>query len=132
MPASECRIVAPNLWQTDHLDLVEEAAWVVRAAGQRKIAIWERQASLDIGYGPDKIGFIWVGIEELEKNPGIGSAELQANESLKIAFAYQNSDRAVLTAVRDPSSTHTQCRAGGFSVTGRGHCRSGLELEILP
>lgn len=99
------RIVAADLWEADHLDLVGQAALIVHAGGQGEIAFGAMQASLDIDYGPDEIGFTWVGFDEMDEVAGAGSAELQADGTLQIEFAYHNGDEAVLTAVRDPSST---------------------------
>ena len=99
------RIVAADLWERDYLDLVEPAALVVQAAGQGEIAFGALQASLDIDYGPDEIGFTWAGFDEMDEVSGSGSAELQADGSLQIEFEYHNGDEAVLRAVRDPSST---------------------------
>ena len=99
------RIVAADLWDSDYLDLVSPATLVVRAAGQGEIAFGALQASLDIDYGPDEIGFTWAGFDEMDEVSGSGSAELQADGSLQIEFEYHNGDEAVLTAVRDPSST---------------------------
>ena len=98
------RIVAADLWASDYLDLVEPAALVIRADGQGEIAFGALQASLDVDYGPDEIGFTWAGFDEMDEVSGSGSAELQADGSLQIAFEYHNGDEAVLRAVRDPSS----------------------------
>ena len=99
------RIVAADLWERDYLDLVSPATLVVRAAGQGEITFGALQASLDIDYGPDEIGFTWAGFDEMEEVSGSGSAELQADGSLQIEFEYHNGDKAVLRAVREPSST---------------------------
>jgi hypothetical protein len=99
------RIVAADLWESDYLDLVEPAALVVRADGQGEIAFGALQASLDVDYGPDEIGFTWAGFDEMDEVSGSGSAELQADGSLQIEFEYHNGDEAVLRAVREPSST---------------------------
>jgi hypothetical protein len=99
------RIVAADLWESDYLDLVEPAALVVRADGQGEIAFAALQASLDIDYGADEIGFTWAGFDEMDEVSGSGSAELRADGSLQIEFEYHNGDEAVLRAVRDPSST---------------------------
>ncbi len=63
------------------------------------------QASLDIDYGPDEIGFTWAGFDEMDEVSGSGSAELQDDGSIEIAFGYHLGDEAVLKAVREPSST---------------------------
>ena len=99
------RIVGADLWERDYLDLVEPAALVIRADGQGEIAFGALQASLDVDYGPDEIGFTWAGFDEMDEVSGSGSAELQADGSLQIECEYHNGDDAVLRAVRDPSST---------------------------
>ena len=99
------RIVEADLWDRDHLDLCGPATPVVRANGQGEIAFGAMQASLDIDYGPDEIGFTWAGFDEMDEVSGDGSAELQADGSIPIEFEYHLGDEAVLKAVRDPSST---------------------------
>ncbi len=99
------RIVGADLWERDYLDLVEPAALVIRADGRGEIVFGALQASLDVDYGPDEIGFTWAGFDEMDEVSGSGSAELQADGSLQIEFEYHNGDDAVLRAVRDPSST---------------------------
>ncbi len=99
------RIVVADLWESDYLDLVEPAALVVRADGQGAIAFGALQASLDVDYGPDEVGFTWAGFDEMDEVSGSGSAELQADGSLQIEFEYHNGDEALLRAIRDPSST---------------------------
>ena len=99
------RIVAADLWESDYLDLVEPAALVIRADAQGEIAFGALQASLNIDYGPDEIGFTWAGFDEMDEVSGSGSAELRADGPLQIEFEYHNGDKAILRAVRDPSST---------------------------
>ena len=99
------RIIEADLWDRDHLDLCGPASLVVRANGDGEIAFGAMQASLDIDYGPDEIGFTWAGFDEMDEVSGAGSAELQADGSLEIAFEYHMGDEAILKAVRDPSST---------------------------
>ena len=64
------RIVAADLWESDYLDLVSPAALVVRADGQGEIAFGALQASLNIVYGPDEIGFTWAGFDEMDEVSG--------------------------------------------------------------
>ena len=87
------------------LDLCGPATLVVQASGHGEIAFGAMQASLDIDYGPDEIGFTWAGFDEMDEVSGAGSAELQDDGSLQIEFDYHLGDEAVLKAVRDPSST---------------------------
>jgi hypothetical protein len=99
------RIIEADLWDRDYLDLCGPASLVVRANGDGEIAFGAMQASLDIDYGPDEIGFTWAGFDEMDELSGTGSAELQGDGSLEIAFEYHHGDEAVLKAVREPSST---------------------------
>ena len=99
------RIIRADLWDREHLDLCGPASLVVRANGYGEIAFGALQASLDIDYGPDEIGFTWAGSDEMDVVSGSGSAELQEDGSLEIEFEYHLGDEAVLRAVRDPSST---------------------------
>ena len=99
------RIVEADLWDRDHLDLCGPASLIIRANGHGEIAFGAMQASLDIDYGPDEIGFTWAGFDELTEVSGSGSAELQDDGSLEIEFEYRHGDEAVLKAVRALSST---------------------------
>ena len=99
------RIVEADLWDRDHLDLCGPATLVIGTDGQGEIAFGAMQASLDIDYGPDEIGFTWSGFDEMDEVTGSGSAELHEDGSLQIEFEYHNGDDAVLKAVREPSST---------------------------
>jgi hypothetical protein len=99
------RIVEADLWDRDYLDLCGPATLVVRANGDGEIAFGAMQASLDIDYGPDEIGFTWAGFDEMTEVSGSGSAELQDDGSLEIEFEYRHGDEAVLKAVRALSST---------------------------
>ncbi len=95
----------PTCGDRDHLDLCGPATLIVKASGHGEIAFGAMQASLDIDYGPDEIGFTWAGFDEMDEVSGAGSAELQPDGSLQIEFEYHLGDEAVLKAVRAPSST---------------------------
>ena len=99
------RILEADLWDRDYLDLCGPATLVVKANGHGEIAFGAMQASLDIDYGPDEIGFTWAGFDETDEVSGVGSAELLDDGSLQIQFDYHLGDVAALKAVRDPSST---------------------------
>jgi hypothetical protein len=99
------RIVEADLWDREHLDLCSPASLVVRLNGDGEIAFGAMQASLDVDYGPDEIGFTWAGFDEMDEVSGTGSAELQPDGSLQIEFEYHLGDEAILKAVRVPSST---------------------------
>ena len=99
------RIIEADLWDRDYLDLCGPATLVVKASGHGEIAFGAMQASLDVDYGPDEIGFTWAGFDEMDEVSGTGSAELQPDGSLEIKFEYHLGDEAILKAVRAPSST---------------------------
>ena len=99
------RIVEADLWDRDYLDLCGPASLVVQANGHGEIAFGAMQASLDIDYGPDEIGFTWAGFDEMDEVNGSGSAELLDDGSLRIEFEYHLGDEAVLKAERATSST---------------------------
>lgn len=99
------RIVEADLWDRDYLDLCGPATLIVKAGRQGEIAFGAMQASLDIDYGPDEIGFTWAGFDEMTEVSAAGSAQLQSDGSLLIEFQYHLGDEAVLKAVRKPSST---------------------------
>ena len=82
------RIVEADLWDRDHLDLCGPASLIVRADGHGEIAFGAMQASLDIDYGPDEIGFTWAGSDEMDEVSGSGSAEIQADGTLQIESEY--------------------------------------------
>ena len=99
------RIVEADLWDRDYLDLCGPASLVVQANGQGEIAFGAMQATLDVDYGPDEIGFTWAGSDEMDEVSGSGSAELMDDGSIQIEFEYHQGDQAVLKAIRQPSST---------------------------
>ena len=99
------RIIGADLWDREHLDLCGPASLVVRANGDGEIAFGAMQASLNVDYGPDEIGFTWARFDEMTELSGSGSAELQDDGSLEIALEYHLADEAILKAVRVPSST---------------------------
>ena len=103
--ARRWRIVEADLWDRDYLDLCGPATLVVKASGDGDITFGAMQASLDIDYGPDEIGFTWAGFDEMDEVNGYGSAELLDDGSLRIEFEYHLGDEAVLKAERATSST---------------------------
>ena len=99
------RIVEADLWDRDYLDLVVPAAMTIGADGHGEIAYGAMQASLELEYSRSMVFFTWAGFDEMDEVSGSGAAELQADGSLEIAFAYHLGDEAILKAVRAPSST---------------------------
>jgi len=65
-----------------------------------EIAFGAFQASLDIKYGRESIGFTWEGWDEGDQVSGDGSAELLDDGSIEIEFAIHKGDEAVLKAIR--------------------------------
>ena len=119
------RIVEADLWDRDHLDLCGPASLIVRANGHGEIAFGAMQASLDVDYGADEIGFTWAGFDDMTEVSGAGSAELQDDGSLLIEFEYHLGDEAVLKAVRESSSTACESLALRLmSTSARASARS--------
>lgn len=96
------RIVESDLWDRGHLDLSGPDHLLVGPNGDGEIAFGALEASLDVDYGPDEIGFTWAGSDDTDEVSGSGSAELQDDGSLTIEFEYHDGDEAVLKAVREP------------------------------
>jgi hypothetical protein len=98
------RIVEADLWDRGHLDLCGPATLMITAQGG-EIAFGALEAGLEVEYARDSIGFRWTGCEEGDEVEGDGTAELLADGSIEIEFAYRNGDEAVLKAKRETSST---------------------------
>jgi hypothetical protein len=109
--ASNCRligswrIIEADLWDRDHLDLVEPAMITIEADGHGEIAFGALQADLDLGYSQNLVHFTWAGFDEMDDVSGDGHAELLDDGTIEITFAYHNGDEAVLKAKRETSST---------------------------
>jgi len=99
------RIVEADIWDRDHLDICGPATIAITDHGRGEITFGALQASLDIEYSRDSVGFTWEGFEEMDEVRGEGSAELLENGSIEIEFAYHDGDEAVLKAKPDTSST---------------------------
>ena len=63
------------------------------------------QAGLDLEYSRSMVFFIWAGFDEMDEVNGSGSAELNDDDSIEIAFAYHLGDEATLKAEGASSST---------------------------
>ena len=63
------------------------------------------QASLELEYSRSTVFFTWAGFDEMDEVSGTGSAELNDDGTLEVAFAYHLGDEAVLKADRMTSST---------------------------
>jgi hypothetical protein len=99
------RIVEADLWDRDHLDLVEPASMIIGPDGHGEIAFGAMQASLELEYSQTMIFFTWAGFEEMDDVNGSGSAELLDDGTLEIEFTYHLGDEAVLKAKLETSST---------------------------
>jgi hypothetical protein len=98
------RIVEADLWDRDYLDLVVPAAMTIGADGHGEIAYGAMQASLELEYSRSMVVFTWAGFDEMDQVSGTGSAELNDDGTIEIAFAYHLGDEAVLKAERMTSS----------------------------
>jgi hypothetical protein len=99
------RIVEADLWDRDYLDLVAPATMTIGADGHGAIAYGAMQASLELAYSCSTVVFTWAGFDEMDQVSGTGSAELNDDGTLEIAFAYHLGDEAALKAERVTSST---------------------------
>jgi len=109
--AADCRIVGrwriveADLWDGEYLDLCGPATLVIGDDGQGEVAFGALQAGLDLGYSRSMVSFTWSGHDEMDEATGDGAAKLLDDGSLEIEFSYHNGDEAILTAVREASST---------------------------
>jgi hypothetical protein len=101
------RIVEADLWDRDYLDLVVPAAMTIGADGHGEIAYGAMQASLDLEYSRSTVFFTRAGFDEMDEVTGTGSAELNDDGTIEIAFAYHLGDEAILKA--EPITSSTAC-----------------------
>jgi hypothetical protein len=99
------RIVEADLWDRDYLDLVAPATTAIDADGHGEIAYGAMQASFELEYSRSTVFFTWADFDEGDEITGSGSAELNDDGTIEIAFAYHLGDEAVLKAERMTSST---------------------------
>lgn len=92
------RIFEADLWDRDHLDLVESAYLEIRGDGFGEIAFGALEAGLDLEYGRRIVFFTWDGFEEMDEVNGTGSAELDDDGTIEIEFSYHLGDEAILKA----------------------------------
>ena len=92
------RIVEADLWDNEHLDLVEPAYISFDKNGHGEIAFGAMQAGLDLEYARRLIFFTWAGFEEMDEVNGSGCAELNDDGTLSIEFSYHLGDEAELKA----------------------------------
>ena len=88
----------------------------IGADGHGEIAYGAMQASLELESAARCVFFTWAGFDEGDEIAGSGSAELNDDGTIEVAFAYHLGDEAVLKAERMTSSTAcsegrwTRCR----------------------
>ena len=73
------RIVEADLWDRAYLDLCGPATLMITARGG-EIAFGALQASLEVEYARDSIGFPWTGCEQGDQVESKGAAELLETE----------------------------------------------------
>jgi hypothetical protein len=98
------RIIEADLWDRAYLDLCGAATLTITVQGG-EIAFGAMEASLDVAYARDSVGFRWHGSDEGDQVEGEGSAELLDDNSIEIKISYDNGDEAILKAKRETSST---------------------------
>ena len=64
--------------------------------GHGEIAYGAMQAGLELEYSRSTVFFTWAGFDEMDEVTGTGSAELNDDGTIEIAFAYHLGDEAVL------------------------------------
>jgi hypothetical protein len=105
------RIVEADMWNRDYLDLCGPAMMTIAEDGHGEIAFGAIQASLDIEYSRESIGFAFEGFDEMDEVRGDGSAELLDDGSIEIEFAFRDGDEAILKAIRETTSTARQAKS---------------------
>ena len=92
------RIVEADLWDRDHLDLVETGAHHVPRRRSWRDCLRRAERRSRFAYSPSIIFFTWEGFDEMDEVRGDGSAELEHDGALEIEFRYHLGDEAVLKA----------------------------------
>jgi hypothetical protein len=77
----------------------------IGADGHGEIAYGAMQAGLELEYSRSTVFFTWAGFDEMDEVTGTGSAELNDDGTIEIAFAYHLGAEAFLKAQRMTSST---------------------------
>ena len=98
------RITQADLWERDHLDLVEPAGLTIDDNGHREIAFGALQAGLDLEYSRSIVYFTWAGFDEMDEVSGSGPAELLEDGSIEIDFSCHLGEQDTLKAERLTSS----------------------------
>ena len=94
------RIVEANIWDRDHLDLVQPATIEFGKNGRGEFAFGAMDATMELEYAPRTVFFRWSGFDEGDEMSGSGSADLTDDGSLEIDLSFDNGDDAVLKARR--------------------------------
>ena len=97
-PDREMAIIEADLWDRDHLDLVEPAHITFEGNGHGQFAFGCVNGDLDCEYSRRIIFFTWQGFDEMDEVSGDGSAELDDDRSLEIEIHLHLADEAILKA----------------------------------
>jgi hypothetical protein len=93
------RIIEADLWDQHYLDLCGPATLSIGADEHGEISFGALQATLDLEYARLAVFFEWEGFDEMDETRGSGSADLQDDGCLEIAFADRHGYAATLKAV---------------------------------
>lgn len=94
------RIVEANIWEREHLDLVESAIMVIELDCRGAFAFGTLQAGLDLEYSRTLVFFTWQSLDEGDEVSGSESLELQDDGTIEIELVYHLGDEAILKAER--------------------------------
>jgi hypothetical protein len=94
------RIIKADLWDPDHLDLVEPAFLQIGDDGWAEFAFGAATAGGQIEYTQTTVFFRWNGFDEGSEISGDASAELGDDGTIEIELSFDNGDEANLIARR--------------------------------
>ena len=96
--AGKWRIVETSAWDRAHFDLVGPAFISVVEKGHGEMAFGALEASLDCGFTPDGIDFVWNGADEGDQVCGGGWATFAKTATSKAKSSYHNGDETTFIA----------------------------------
>jgi hypothetical protein len=94
------RIIEADLWDRDHLDLVQPAYMTFYKDGRGEFAFGAVNATMELEYAGRIVFFTWAGFDEGDEMTGSGSAELDDDGTVEIELSFDGGDDAVLKARR--------------------------------
>jgi len=94
------RLVGADCYDSDYLDLVQEACLIVPTEGWGEMSFGALIAGLDFSFAPGTLIFDWHGSDEMDKSTGEGIMELTGKGCAEIELEYSCGDVAVLQAAR--------------------------------